>query len=136
MKEMTIAAMVENIDRITDFVNEHLEAIDCPMKAQMQISIAIDELLGNIAKYAYPNDEGQVTVRLEHFENPAAVEITFIDSGIPFNPLAQTEPDITLSAEERSIGGLGIHLVKKTMSDVHYTHTDGVNMLTIRKLLD
>ena len=134
--ERTLDAAVENIDAVTDFVNEKLETIGCPMKAQTQIDVAIDELFSNIARYAYPDGRGQVTVQLTLRQAPTAAEITFIDSGIPFDPLAMKEPDTTLSAEERGIGGLGIHLVKKTMSDVHYARIDGKNMLTIRKVLN
>ena len=136
MYEIILDAVVENIDTVTDFVNAKLETIDCPMKAQMQIDVAIDELFGNIARYAYPEGNGQATVQLTLSQAPTAAEITFIDSGIPFDPLAQKEPDTTLSAEERGIGGLGIHLVKKTMSDVRYARIDGKNILTIRKVLN
>ena len=133
MKEMTIAATIENIEVVTDFVNEQLEALDCPMKAQMQIDIAIDELFGNIAHYAYNPDVGDATVRVEVIEAPLAVVITFIDNGVPYDPLAKADPDITLSAEEREIGGLGIFMVKKTMDDITYEYKDGQNILRIRK---
>ena len=104
MKELTVAATVENIETVTDFVNEQLEALDCPMKAQMQIDIAIDELFGNIAHYAYNPEIGQATVRVEVVEDPLSVVITFIDNGVPYDPLAKADPDTTLSAEERDIG--------------------------------
>ena len=133
MKELNIAATVENIEAVTDFVNEQLEAIDCPMKAQMQIDIAIDELFGNIAHYAYNPEVGDATVRVEVTEDPLAVVITFIDNGIPYDPLAKEDPDTTLSAEERTIGGLGIYMVKKSMDDVSYEYKDGKNILKIRK---
>ena len=133
MKELTIAATVENIGTVTDFVNEHLESYDCPMKAQMQIDIAIDELFGNIAHYAYNPETGDATVRVEVVEDPLSVIITFIDNGMPYDPLAQSDPDITLSAEEREIGGLGIYMVKKTMDDITYEHKDGQNILKIKK---
>ena len=133
MKELTIAATVGNIEAVTDFVNEQLEALDCPMKAQMQIDIAIDELFGNIAHYAYNPDVGDATVRVEVIDNPLAVVITFIDNGVPYDPLAKADPDITLSAEEREIGGLGIFMVKKTMDDITYEYKDGQNILSIRK---
>lgn len=133
MKELTIAATVENIDTVTDFVNEQLEAYDCPMKAQLQIAVAIDELFSNIAHYAYNPDVGQATVRVEVVENPLSVIITFIDNGIPYDPLKKEDPDITLSAEERDIGGLGIYMVKKTMDAVSYEYKDGCNILTIKK---
>ena len=133
MKELTIAATVENIDTVTDFVNEHLEAYDCPMKAQMQIDIAIDELFGNIAHYAYNPETGDATVRVEVVEDPMAVVITFIDKGIPYDPLKKADPNTALSAEEREIGGLGIFMVKKTMDDITYEYKDGQNILKIKK---
>lgn len=133
MKELNIQATVENIATVTDFVNEQLEAVDCPIKAQMQIDIAIDELFGNIAHYAYNPDVGPATVRVEVTENPLAVIITFIDHGVPYDPLKNAEPDITLSAEERKIGGLGIHMVRKTMDDVTYEYKNGQNILKVRK---
>ena len=135
MKELTIAATVENIEVVTDFVNEQLEEFDCPMKAQMKIDIAIDELFGNIAHYAYNPGVGDATVRVEVVEDPLAVIITFIDKGVPYDPLAKADPDITLSAEEREIGGLGIYMVKKSMDDITYEYKDGKNILNIRKNL-
>lgn len=136
MKELNIAATVENIETVTDFVNEQLEALDCPMKAQMQIDIAIDELFGNIAHYAYNPEVGYATVRVEVIEDPLAVVITFIDNGVPYDPLAKTDPDITLSAEEREIGGLGIYMVKKSMDDITYEYKAGQNILIIKKNLN
>ena len=135
MKEIRIAATIENIEVVTDFVNEELEAFDCPMKAQMQIDIAIDELFGNIAHYAYNPEVGDATVRVEVAEDPLAVVITFIDNGVPYDPLAKEDPDTTLSAEERKIGGLGIYMVKKSMDDITYEYKDGQNILAIKKSL-
>ena len=135
MKEITIAATVENIDVVTDFVNEQLESCDCPMKAQMQIDIAIDELFSNIAHYAYNPETGDATVRVEVVEDPMAVVITFIDKGIPYDPLKKDDPNTALSAEEREIGGLGIFMVKKTMDDITYEYKDGQNILKIKKKL-
>lgn len=135
MKELTIEAAIENIEKVTDFVNTELEALDCPMKAQMQIDVAIDELFGNIANYAYNPETGKATVRLEVEDDPLAVIITFIDNGKPFNPLEKADPDITLSAAERAIGGLGIFLVKKTMDMIDYKFQDGQNILMIKKRL-
>jgi len=135
MKELTVVATVENIETVTDFVNEQLEALDCPMKAQMQIDIAIDELFGNIADYAYNPEVGSATVRVEVIEDPLAVTITFIDNGVPYDPLAKADPDTTLSAEERDIGGLGIYMVKKSMDDITYEYKNGQNFLKIKKNL-
>lgn len=135
MKELTIAATVENIEAVTDFVNQQLEELACPMKAQMQINIAIDELFSNIAHYSYNPEIGQATVRLEVMENPLAVSITFIDNGVPYDPLSKEDPDLTLSAEERQIGGLGIYMVKKSMDEITYEYKDGQNILSIKKCI-
>ena len=135
MKELTIAATVENIEAVTDFVNQQLEELACPMKAQMQINIAIDELFSNIAHYSYNPEIGQATVRIEVMENPLAVSITFIDNGVPYDPLSKEDPDLTLSAEERQIGGLGIYMVKKSMDEITYEYKDGQNILSIKKCI-
>ena len=135
MKELTIAATVENIEVVTAFVDEQLEALDCPMKAQMQIDIAIDELFSNIVHYAYTPEIGQATVRVEVVNDPLAVIITFIDKGVPYDPLAKADPDTTLSAEDRAIGGLGIYMVKKSMDEITYEYKDGQNILAIKKHL-
>ena len=135
MKELTIAATVENIEAVTDFVNQQLEELSCPMKAQMQINIAIDELFSNIAHYSYNPEIGQATVRVEVMENPLAVSITFIDYGVPFDPLSKEDPDLTLSAEERQIGGLGIYMVKESMDEITYEYKDGQNILSIKKCI-
>ncbi|MBR1482507.1 MAG: ATP-binding protein [Ruminococcus sp.] len=133
MKELTVDAVIENIEVVTDFVTSELERLDCPIKAQTQIAIAIDELFGNIARYAYTPDVGKATVRFEVVEEPLSVIITFIDNGRPFNPLKQAEPDTKLSVTERQEGGLGIFLVKKTMNMVTYEYKDNQNILRIQK---
>lgn len=133
MKELTVKAVIENIQTVTAFVDEQLEMLNCPMKAQMQIGIAIDELFGNIAHYAYYPGGGEATVRVEVSKDPLAVIITFIDQGIPYDPLANADPDISLSAEERKIGGLGIYMVKKSMDEISYEYRGGQNILKIKK---
>ena len=133
MKELKLKATGESLPMVTAFIEEQLEACECSMKAQMQIDVAIDELFGNIIHYAYGEAEGDATVRFEMDEGTRMAAITFVDQGVPFNPLEQSEPDVTLSAEERSIGGLGIFLVRKTMDAVEYRYEDGCNILTIRK---
>ena len=135
MKEITVEARSENVSLVTEFVEEQLEGMDCPMKIQMKMGIAIDELFSNIALYAYSSGDGNVTVRVEKQEEPVAVRITFIDQGVPYDPLKKEDPDVTLSAEDREIGGLGIYLVKKTMDDISYEYKDGQNILSILKLL-
>lgn len=132
-KELTVEATVDNLNKVTSFVEEALEENGCPMKAQMQINIAIDEIFSNISYYAYQPNTGDVTVQLEISEEPAEVTITFIDQGIPYDPLSQEEPDTTLSADERKIGGLGIFMVKKSMDDLSYEYKDGKNILKMKK---
>ena len=133
MRELTVDATIENIEKVTDFVNEELEKLDCPMKAQIQIDVAIDELFGNIAHYAYNPNVGPATLRVEVVQDPMAVVLTFIDHGIPYDPVAKEDPDIKLSAEERKIGGLGIYMVKKSMDEITYEYKDGQNILRIKK---
>ena len=133
MKELTVDAIVENISAVTDFMDEFLEEIDCPIKARMQIDIAIDEVFSNISYYAYEKGVGKATVRAELQENPRAVCITFIDNGVPYNPLEREEPNTTSSVEERKIGGLGIYMVRKSMDEMSYCHLDNENRLTIKK---
>lgn len=133
MKEWTFEATIDRITWLTDQVNEALESLNCPMKAQMQIDVAIDELLANIASYAYAPNKGDVTVRFDFDEESRMASISFIDTGIPYDPLRKPDPDVTLQAQEREVGGLGIFLVKKTMDDMLYARKDGRNILTIRK---
>ena len=133
MKEWTFEASVDRIPWLTDQINELLEGLDCPMKAQMQIDVALDELLANIASYAYTTGKGEVTVRFDFDPDSRTVAITFIDSGTAYDPNAKPDPDVTLKVEERDVGGLGIFLVKKTMDDMKYVRRDGHNILTISK---
>lgn len=136
MSELTLEAKVENLDEVLSFVDGHLEEIGCMPKIQMQIDIAVEELFVNIAHYAYKPKTGPATVRVDVEKAPLAVTITFIDHGIPYDPLAKADPDVTLSAAEREIGGLGIFMVKKSMDDIEYEYRDGQNILKIRKTID
>ena len=126
---------IDNIPELTAFIEEENERIGCPMKASMQINIAVDEIYSNIAKFAYKDDDENRTasVTIKEIAEPKGVSITFVDHGEPYNPLKKSDPDITLSAEEREIGGLGIFMVKKTMDDMKYSYENDQNMLTIIK---
>ncbi len=135
MKELTLPAKRENIPLIIDFVNRELNSLGSSRKAKAQIDIAIDEVYSNIAKYGYGDKCGDVTVAIETDRENHAVSISFADEGRPFNPLEHADPDITLSARDRKIGGLGIYMVKKSMNDVRYEYREGKNILTIRKSL-
>ncbi len=133
MVQQKFDATLESITQAIQFVDEQLEAADCSLRSQMQIDVALDEILSNIVHYAYPGSTGSFTLELEIADGTAS--ITFIDQGIPYNPLEKTDPDVTLSAEERDVGGLGIFLVKKSMDHMEYSHKDGCNVLTIRRSL-
>ena len=133
MKELTLDAKIENIPSLMAFIDEWLEGLECPVKAQMQIDVAVDEIFSNIAQYAYGPEGGSTVIRLEFDAADRTAMISFIDSGVAYNPLSKADPDVTLSAEEREIGGLGIFLVKKTMDAMEYRREDDRNMLTIHK---
>ena len=137
--ELTVKADVENLDEVLDFLNERLDNLGCTPKARMQIEIALEELFVNVAHYAYAengtdgNDKNMVSVRVDELNEPLSVAVTLSDSGLPFDPLSREDPDITLSADERRIGGLGIYMVKKSMDNVHYEYRNGKNILKFRK---
>lgn len=135
MSEMTIEARTDKLDEVLAFVDKRLEALDCPVKVQMQIDVAVEEIFVNIASYAYEHGEGKATVIFREEDGGKAVYVTFMDEGIPYNPLEKPDPDITLKAEDRQIGGLGIFMVKKSMDRVDYEYRDGKNCLTIGKII-
>ncbi len=133
MREKTVQATLENLDEVMAFVEEQMEVYHCSMKMQMQIAVAVEEIYVNIASYAYREQKGNARIRVQSGGDPLQISITFEDDGIPYNPLLKEDPDITLSAEERKIGGLGIYIVKKSMDQVEYHYQNGKNILTIRK---
>lgn len=131
--ELDVKATVENLSEVQCFVEDRLASVNCSPKIMMQINIAVEEIFVNIANYAYAPKEGKATVRIEVGGDPLTVSITFIDGGKPYDPLAKTDPDVTLAAEERNIGGLGIFITKKYMDDVVYEYRNGKNVLTLKK---
>lgn len=133
MKELTLDATIQNLNQVNIFLDEELEALGCPMKTQLQIDVAVEEIFVNIASYAYGSEIGNAIIQVEGEKDPDRVIITFIDSGIPYNPLEKEDPDVTLSAEERQIGGLGIYMVKKSMDNMEYERKDDKNILKIMK---
>ena len=135
MAERTFDAVLDQLDDVLAFVDEQLDLIDCPMKSRMQVQIAAEEIFVNIASYAYQLGTGKADILVETAKNPRSVTITFKDRGVPYDPLAKEDPDISLSAEDRPIGGLGIFMTKKSMDEMKYEYRDGQNVLTIRKLL-
>ncbi len=133
--ELEIDAEEAKLAEVQTFVEERLEAVDCPMKALMQINVAVEEIFVNIASYAYVPEKGKAKVRVEISGEPVSVTITFEDRGIPYDPVAREDPDITLPASQRAIGGLGIFMTKQIMDDVAYEYRDGQNILTLKKRL-
>ena len=132
-RELVIDAKTDNLPQVMEFVDCLLEELQCPMRTQMQVDIAVEEIFVNIAHYAYTPDTGLARILVEIREDPVEIRITFEDQGIPYNPLAREDPDVTLSAEKRKIGGLGIFMTKKAMDDVCYEYRDNKNLLTIIK---
>jgi uncharacterized protein (TIGR02172 family) len=133
--EAEFDAVAENLDAVTEFVNSRLSAAGCPARSVMQIDIAVEEVFVNIARYAYPQGRGTALVRVEIDGEPPLARITFRDRGTPYNPLEREDPDVTLSAEDREIGGLGIFMTKKISDNVSYEYRNGQNVLTLEKLL-
>ena len=132
-KVLTVNADNKNLNEVLEFVDGCLDEFSCPAKAKMQIDLSVEEIFVNIANYAYGDKKGTAEIIMSNEENE--ITIVFTDSGIAYNPLDKPDPDTTLSADEREIGGLGIFLVKKNMDSVSYDYVDGKNILTIKKNL-
>jgi len=143
MKEFVTEARIENLSAVQGFIAREMETRHCPAKLQTQIFLAAEEVFVNIAHYAYnrpaapggprasrPPESGNVVIRVAVCDE---VIIEFEDSGKPYNPLAKDDPDITLDAEKREVGGLGIYMVKKIMDAVKYRYEDNKNILMIKK---
>ena len=135
MKEKVFSATKDALGEVMAFTEECLESFACPMKSQMAICVAVEEIFVNIASYAYGGDSGEAALSFGFDENERLMTLVVTDEGTPFNPLEKAEPDITLSADERDIGGLGIFITKKTMDTVSYSFEGGKNILTMTKKL-
>ena len=133
MKQMKTKARREQLESVLMFLEEELSSIKHNTKNKIQLFIAVEELFVNIASYAYYPAEGDAEIDIDTDNENNFVYITFIDSGKPYNPLEREDPDVTLSAKERKIGGLGIYMVKKSMDDMSYEYKNGCNILKIGK---
>ena len=131
MKEQEFSASIDCLQDVISFIEQELEVADCPMRTVMQISVAAEEIFANIASYAYPEGGGNALIGISANEHDAVIRFT--DTGIPFNPHAKSDPDVTLPAEQRESGGLGIFMVKKTMDEILYQRDGQKNILTITK---
>ena len=138
-KEIVVDAVLEELDSVTDYISEYLAEMGCSTPMEIKICIACEEIFVNIANYAYEKMGPEVPriacVALSQDPSGNNVQITFRDRGISYNPLAKEDPDVTLEADQREIGGLGVFLVKETMDDVSYEYKDGHNILRVKKNL-
>ena len=130
---LTVPAEINQLPAVISFVEEQLEGSGCSVKTSVQISVAVEELFVNIAHYAYPGKKGEATICITVDLEKRVLEIEFRDDGIPFDPLARPDPNTSLSAEARRIGGLGIFMAKKNLDEMVYTRENGQNILTVRK---
>lgn len=134
MVEKRFPAALDQLEPVQMFVLEQLQGYSYSERVRAQLDVAVEEIFVNIAHYAYPPDQmGWAVVRCQVDQAPLRITVQFIDSGVPFNPLAKKDADITLSAEERQIGGLGILMVKRSMNEVTYQYEKGQNILTLVK---
>ena len=135
MDNLIISAEIKNLDTVTDFVLQRPQIASCPVRIQLQLRLAIEEIFVNISSYAYDPSIGPAEVRCEVLDDPLRVVIQFLDHGKPFDPLAKEDADTSEEALMERIGGLGILLVKETMDEVSYSYEEGKNILTILKKL-
>ena len=133
MTNKTFPAKTEALNDVLGFVEQTLEGIECPLKIQTAICVAIEEVFVNVAHYAYPESDGDMTLHIGFDEKERTITFRMADKGVPFDPLKKPDPDITLAAEEREIGGLGIFIAKKTMDMISYSYENGENILTMIK---
>ena len=133
LTERTFPADTNALPDVLGFLEETLEGYSCSMKTQIALSVAIEEAFVNVARYAYGGGEGEVVLGIGFEEESRTLTLRMTDGGTPFDPLKRENPDITLSAEERQIGGLGIYIVKKTMDTVSYAYENEKNILTMTK---
>ncbi|MEM0530730.1 ATP-binding protein [Zongyangia sp. HA2173] len=133
MAEITVTATLDNLNTVLAFVDKQLEQAGCPLKLMTQVDLAVEEIFVNIARYAYHPYVGEARVRCEAGGDPFQIIVGFADRGRPYNPLDRQDPDVTLDAQRRQIGGLGIFMAKKLMDDIQYEYRDGKNILTLRK---
>lgn len=132
---ITLTNDIQQVPQLADFVDMVCEEVGMDMAVAIQMNLAMEEAVVNVMTYAYP--AGTIgNVNIEAQANDERLKFTIIDSGIPFDPTAKDEVDTTLSAEERPIGGLGIHLVRQLMDSINYERIDGKNVLTLRKKFD
>lgn len=138
-RQLKVNADLGRLDEVLSFLETNLEEAGCPLKLITQICISVEEIFVNIANYAYPQKGGECVLDFslsQPEKHRKELKLNITDSGAQFNPLEKEDPDITLSAEDRQIGGLGIWMVKQSMDRVEYQYTDLKNQLTLIKTWD
>ncbi len=134
--EITILSEISNMSQVTEFINEKLEILQLERKLVLKLDMVVDEILNNILCYGYPDEPGDVTVRVAISSENTKVTMTFIDKGVPYDPLSHEEPVIIHDKDKKKPGGLGLFMVKKTMDEMEYEYKDGCNILIVCKNLD
>jgi sigma-B regulation protein RsbU (phosphoserine phosphatase) len=134
-QEISITNELGEIDRVNDAFNEFAKQCDIPMPVSLKVNLVFNELLNNVISYAY-GDEEEHSIKVIMERSGERLSISISDDGLPFNPFTREDPDTTLSLEDREIGGLGIHLVKKTMDEATYQRRHNRNIVTLIKNLD
>ncbi len=131
-KSIVLPNDTQEVPRLNSFIEEVCQTVGFDENVTMQVKVAVEEAVVNVMKYAYPiGQRGDVTI--EAASNDVRLKITIIDCGKPFDPTVQGEVDTTLSAEQRNIGGLGIHIMRQNMDSINYERMDNLNVLTLRK---
>ena len=136
IQTLKLQASNDTLYTVLNAIETHLDENGCPDSIKTEILIAAEEIYINIAHYAYGGKAGEAVVQMEVIQKPKVYRIVFRDKGVPYNPLEKKDPDISLSAEERDIGGLGIYMVKQSMDKIEYHYEDGSNILILEKRLD
>ena len=133
-KQIILQNEVQQVPRLAEFIDEVCETAGLDMATTMKLNLAVEEAVVNVMNYAYPQGTvGDIYIVVQVDNNQ--LEFIISDSGTPFDPTTKAEVDTTLSAEERTIGGLGIHLVRNIMDSINYERVNGKNILALIKKL-
>ncbi len=128
-------ADVNELTGVIDYLDDTIKVLNPGFRQTKKLELALEECFVNIVSYAYPNGEGQVQIDIDIDEAKKTVSVTLTDDGIPFDPLSEKDPDVTLPAAKRKVGGLGIFLVKKNTDEQHYEYRDSKNIMNFKTTL-